>query len=259
MGVRKHILRASILWLVAGLCAAEASRDSGGYPNSKQEPARRWQLFWGVSSFRGRLTEIEREIDAYNLPFKLLLPGWHSPETFKDKRDRFALWDLQCGFGRDISARWVWFISAGGGIDRILNRQSWPPLFKVPITFQGDEWYALTGLSYYPFGQPSLASGLRNRFACALLATRPYVSLACGFAHAGGTGESKLTVPGVATLFRLYKEIDYNVGCVSPRIGVETPAGKNDSLLFQAGYPLFTDHQEDLGGLTLQLLHRHRF
>lgn len=254
MGVRKHILRAAILWLMAGLCAAEAPRE-----DSKQESARRWQVFWGVSSFRGRLTGIERQIDVYNQPSKLLVPGWRDPETFKDKRDHFELWDLQGGFGRDVSAKWVWFISAGAGVDRILNRQSWSPLLKVSITFKGAEWYALTGLSYYPFGQPCLASGSRNQFVRALLATRPYVALACGFAHAGGTGESKLTVPGGVTLFRIYKKIDYNAGCVSPRIGIETPVGKNDSLLLQAGYPLFTDHQEDLGGLTIQLLHRHRF
>ena len=45
----------------------------------------------------------------------------------------------------------------------------------------------------------------------------------------------------------------------SPRLGVEVPLGKNDSVALEGGYLFFTSHASDLNSWALYFMHRHKF
>ena len=251
-------------WCWADESAKDVS-DGGAAKGNVQPDAwrNRWSIFWGLANVHARLQESESEINhQLNDTFGRIIPGWERPTTFKNWSNEFKLWDAHVGVGRDINEQWSWFVDVGGIIGTVRNNETYhiPIPLKADIDFSRLLWFAAAGVDYYPWGKPCLA---RSQAACMFLrclaATKPFVELAAGHVDAKESADVKFSIPNTLARFKQRQDLHHEVNYISPRIGIETPLGKNDSVSLQAGYLFFDSHAIDFNNLSIYFLHHHKF
>jgi hypothetical protein len=224
----------------------------------------RWYFFVGPANVHARLKESEAEINhQLNDTFGRIIPGWKDPTTFKDYSNQLKLWDLHLGLGRDISPKWSWFVDGGGIIGSVKNHDSYwfylAPL-KTKIDFNRNVWFVAGGLDYYPWGKPDLdTSSGSSKLTRSLMATKPFFELAAGHVHVKEVADVKFSIKYTPFALSQYKEIRHDVNYISPRIGVETPFTKNDSLVLETGYLFFDAHPSDFNNLSVYFIYHHKF
>ena len=99
--------------------AAEAAKPC----DEEQAWENRWFWFVCNSNYHNRLKTSERQIDRQiNGLFGAVFPDWERVTTFQDWRDKWLVWDLSVGVGRDISPHFAWTVYGVGGTGTIRNR-----------------------------------------------------------------------------------------------------------------------------------------
>ena len=237
--------------------SGEAAKDAGDAWEN------RWFLKWGLANVHAGIKESESRIhDQLNVPFGLLIPGWDRPRTFKDLSNDFELYDLHLALGRDINAKWSWFADVGGIVGDVMNKTNYPlpvPL-NIKVGFGRRIWFAAAGVDWYPWGKPVLERDpTRNAIMDALRSSRPFLEGAVGHVDARESVAARLQIQHLPLSLQVKEKLHEPTDYISPRIGVETPIGKNDSLILAAGYLFFDHHPSEINNLSIYVLHSHRF
>jgi len=237
-------------------CAAPAEESEEAWQN-------RWFIKWGLANVHARVQESENQVNQQlNKPFGILIPGWDKPKTFQDMSDNWGLYDVHLSLGRDINEKWAWYVNAGGILGKIKNKENY--LFPLPLNVKVDFgrklWFVSAGVDYYPWGKPVYKED-KTRCAVmnALRSSRPFFEAAVGFVNAFETATVRIKLQHIAPSLRVKQYLHHPTEYISPRIGVETPLGKNDSFILAAGYLFFDRHETDFDNVSIYMLHSHRF
>ncbi len=228
-------------------------------------PEKRWYLGIKASNYRPELKGFERRIDdELNEPLKAILPAWRGLETFKDWSDDSKIWDLWLEGGRDLSPRTSWFISAGGTAATIRNKRTYFPLgipLMTDIRFRGTKLSLLGGLTFYPLGKPTLDSQSRtwNVVKRAVLRARPYGEIGVGYTFIRAEGSVKLGLPLLERLYKNKEKFDHHLLEISPRIGIEFPLNRDDSIALAGSYRFFHKHGGEFDSPSISAVFKHRF
>jgi len=253
-------------WL-AGLmcamgCAVALAQAAEPERSSPEKSPGRWFFYWGTANLHVQLSASEREIDdKLNNTLGLVIPNWKNPITFKDWSDEWRLWEGHAGFGREFGTKFSLFLGGGGAAGTVGNSDDYySQLFplRVRAEFTRKFGFAACGLTYYPWNRPcprAASRGLWRRIAAA----RPFLEAAVGYMISSEAGEARLGIKDVCTFFRYEEKRHRGVFFESPRIGLELPLGKDDSLVLKAGYSFHNSGKDDLDGPAFYLLHVHKF
>lgn len=238
------------------------SKESAQAQPSEERPSS-WYFFWAPSNVHPRLYESEAKINhQINDTIGRLIPGWDRPTTFKDQSGEFKLWDLHLGVGRHLTPKVSAFLDFGGTVGKARNNDNYWLLLplKSRIDFGRTVWFVATGVDWYPWGKPYLdPTRGRTWFVRAIKGSKPFFEAATGYVHLKETAKVKLGIRDSLTFLKEDQTFYHNVFYGSPRIGVETPLTKNDSLSLKMGYLFFTQHPDDFNSLAFYIQHSHRF
>ena len=246
---------------------AAASENSGtaGKDSASTKDAweNHWFLKWGPADVHAELKESESEIDKQlNHPFSLLIPDWSKPRTFKDLSNDFELRDMHLAVGRDINPKWSWYVDVGGILGEVKNKENYmlPLPLNVKLDFGRKVWFVAVGVDYYPWGKPVFERDpTRNAILDALRSSRPFFEGTIGHVDAHESAKARFQLQHTSLALTQEQNIHHAVEYISPRIGVETPLGKNDSFILEVGYLFFDHHPSDFNNLSIYFLHSHRF
>jgi len=237
-----------------GAPAAESDSEEGRY--------RGWQVFVAAANLWPRLDETEAKIDRLiNNGVGRLCPRWEEPRTFSDWRDDGMLWDFQLGVGRDIADKWTWYAAAGGAFGHQPNSHRYFPLglpMKIGVDFDRSAWFVTSGLDYYPWGVPEYPEDGPSILAC-LRAAKPYVEGAIGYVYLKGRAECSFALPLLGEFAHYQDKAQYDLFYLSPRLGVDIPVSKRNSVSVAAGPLLFTTHEHEFNNVSIYTVLRHRF
>jgi len=241
---------------------APGAAESADAP--REEWANSWYFTWGFNNLHGELKESEAQIDReLNRVFGVLLPRWKKPITFGDWSDDFKLWDFHVGAARDLNRYLTWVMTVGGSAGTVANTERYMPLLipiKMDMDFSRRLWFISTALDAYPLGKPMLdTSSVRSRIMRSVRAIRPLVEISTCYVRLTSIADVKCQVPLAGTIFKKYEETDYDLFYVSPRVGLECPITKRDSVVVSAGYNFFTTHGGEFDNWAVYMFHRHRF
>lgn len=218
--------------------------------------------FWfvGTSNYHLRLKESEGEIDTLlNGALALLFPRWDKPTTFKDWSEDWRIWDLWIGYGRDINAKSSWSVYGGGGAGTVSNTERYFPLgipLKLDVDFARRSILLGSSLSYYPFGKPEKTG---RGFKESLKGARPQGELNVTYSHQTRIGDVSAALPLIGSVIHYKDEKKDRLINFSPRLGIEVPVTKDDSINILGGYLFFTRHADEYNGFLLEIFARHRF
>ncbi len=228
-----------------------------------EEWENRWFVKWGLANVHARLQESENEINRQlNGPFSILIPGWDRARTFRDLSNNWGLFDAHLALGRDINPNWSWFVDVGGIIGKVRTKENY--LFPLPLNVKVDFgrklWFVAAGLDWYPWGKPVFdRDPSRNAIMNALRSSRPFLEGAIGFVDAGETATARLKFQHLDPSIKIKQYLHHPTEYISPRIGLETPLGKNDSFVLAAGYLFFDRHETDFNNLSVYMMYEHKF
>ncbi len=285
--VRKGCLCIAFLCMLCGVvCAADPAAPAGQPPSvaaaeakaaaspvkeeccsaekkAEDEWQNRWFVKGGLANVHARLDESEGEINRQlNKPFSVLIPGWDRARTFKDLSKNWGLFDAHLALGRDINENWSWFVDVGGIIGNVKTKENYlfPLPLNVKVNFGRKLWFVAAGADYYPWGKPVLnRDPSRNAIMDALRSSRPFLEAAVGFVDAGETATARLRIQHLAPSLKIKQYLHHPTEYISPRIGVETPLGKNDSVVLAVGYLFFDRHETDFNNVSTYMLYSHKF
>jgi len=265
------------LWLCAERSAADKGSAPGSGPSqaaaSVDEKSRdaeqwrnRWYFFWGPANVHAELKESEDEVNQQlNDVYGKIIPGWDRPRTFRNLSNEWLLYDFHLGAGRDINEHLSWFIDVGGIIGKVYNGDTYHILgipLHAQINFGRVLWFAAVGMDYYPWGKPCLERYAQTQM-CGLLralrAARPFFEGAIGHVHVKETADVSFSIPDVIEIAKRNDVLYHDVNYISPRVGVEIPVGKDDSVVLAGGYLFFDRHATDFNNVSLYVLHHHKF
>ena len=230
-----------------------------------RESEKRWYLGIKASNYRPALKEFERRIDAeIREPLKAILPSWQGVESFKDWSDDSEVWDIWLEGGRDLSPKASWFISAGGTGATIRTNQTYFPVgipFTTDVRFRGTELGIMGGLAYFPLGKPALDCRSRtwNVVKQAVLRAKPYGEIGVGYTFFRGEGTVTLGLPMLNRLYKNKEEFRFHLLEISPRIGVEFPLNRRDSISLVGSYRFFHGHGAEFDSPAVSAVIKHRF
>ncbi len=264
LGVRL-IIAFCVIGLSAGMCFAEAEREAA-HPIAELDASahyeRNWYLAMGTANYHPRLRDSEAQIDRrLNAPLGWL-PFWKEPATSKDRRDRFMLWGLSLGIGRDMTPRTSLMLWINGATGAVKNKERYGPV-RTDIRFsRTSASLSLEGF-FYPwdkvdYGRQADTHGT-ERVRVALTNAKPYISLATGYSFIRSEGSAKFKLPVVGTVLQQTEKYDHHMMQVSPRIGVELPLSQRTSLTAAAVYYFFWGHSREYNGPSLSVAFRRRF
>lgn len=257
--------------LLFAWCLVAVAEEQAGSPDpaseEQGEPAaeRKWQVFFGTSSIWPRLGESEDKIDRQlNNGLGRLFPRWDEPTTFKDWRNEGRLGDVQIGIGHRVTNRIDWFAVVGGAKGRITNDERYFKLglpLKLNIDFERTEWFASTGLDFFPWGRPEMPAkeAPGNAVMKRLRASKTFFQGVTTYLSVKEDGEVAIDLPVIGNVARHQDKSKYNVIGLSPRIGLDIPLSESNSLALTSGYNFFTSHGEEFNGLIFCSVIRHRF
>lgn len=257
--------RASLIGCACWLSSLFCSVSPAAEPEeaTPAQPASRWFFYWGAANIHVQLSASEREIDnKLNNTLGLVVPNWKNPITFKDWSDQWRLWEGHAGFGHEFGRKLSAFFGGGGAVGTVRNADDYygklVPL-RVHSNFTRKFGFATYGLTYYPWNRPCLPHSARRGLWRHLAAARPFLEAAAGYMITSESGEARLGIKAVCPFFRYEEKRHRGIFFESPRIGVEVPLGKNDSLALKAGYMFHNSNKDDYDGPAIYLLHVHKF
>lgn len=250
-------------------CPAASTEEPAAVPEPEAkhqtEPYQnRWFIYGGATNYHTRLEPSERQIDRQiNGIFGALLPRWEEPETFKDWSRDWKLWDVWVGVGRDINPKWSWSVSVGGGEGTVKNDGTYYPLLipaDIAVDFTRMEAYIEGCVSWYPWGKPMLKENeTKGGLARAFDGTRPFVDLSAGYDYQVSEADVRVKVPVIGTVFHEHQKDDYHLLYFNPRIGIEVPVSKKNSVGMMTGYVFFHEHGDEFNSSMVNVFFRHRF
>jgi len=231
--------------------------------DAEENKAGKWFMYWGAANLHADLKESEAKIDReLNQTLGRLISGWKKPVTLKDWSESFLLWDGHIGIGRELSPKWSWFLGTGGtaGTVRNAERYALPIPLRVEADFSRRLMFLVTGLDFYPWGKPRLeCKPGGNKLIESLRATRPFAEIATSYTRLKTVADVDVRLFGALSLLKRYEETDYDLFHISPRVGLEAPLSKSNSILVQAGYLFFNQHPDEFNNFSLYVFHKHRF
>lgn len=221
---------------------------------------REWFWFICTTNYHLDLKESESQIERQiNRGLGLLFPRWDNPTTFKDWGDDFYLWDLSGGFGRDISPKFSWAVYAGGGMGTVPNEKEYMPLglpLKLNVDFTRRSVFTGAGFTWYPIGKPEKTG---RGFWRSLRDTKPQFEMNLGYNYQVSIADVRVRLPFIGRVARIKQDMRYHLYWASPRVGVEIPITKRDTLNILYGELFFLDHGDEFDGYILEFFVRHRF
>jgi hypothetical protein len=172
------------------------------------------------------------------------------------------LWDVHVGVARDLGEYFSVYATTGYIRGTVKSEEDYSLLIpaKTRVKFQRDLGFVMLGAQYYPFKKavfdtdPSCCW-----FARVVQGTRPYVELATCYVHLTAFGSGKVTVPLIGTIYKKGEYSDYNLSYLSPRMGMEIPLGKRDSLTLSGGYSFYLWDDKEFNGPAAFIMHKHKF
>ncbi len=233
-----------------------------------EEPPRKlalgnWYVGIGATNYHPGLRESEAQIDRQLNRLFGWLPCWKRPTTFADWRDKFVLWDLTIGAGRDITPRTTLMVWTGGMSGTIKNKERYGPI-ATDIRFTRTSFFVIPEFFYYPRGKVDYSAAADaqgwDRVRAALAGTKPYMAVAAGYSFVRAEADVKFKTPILGTILRQSQSEDHHMYTISPRLGVEMPVGKNTSVAPVVMY-LFNGprHGDEYNGPALSFSIRRRF
>lgn len=243
----------------------EIAPNGGPVASDTKQAEKRWFLGLGTSNYHPRLKESERQIDAeINGMLGGLLPAWQRPETFKDWSKDWKIWDIWLEAGRDITPRTSWFAAVGGIAATIKNDETYFPLglpLNSDIRFKRTVAFLTGGLTYYPYGKPSLDPVSRewNVVKRAVCRAKPYAEFGVGYTFIRAEASVKLKIPVIGQLYEQKEKSDYHLLQANPRLGVEFPLNDDDSLSVTGCYYFFNEHSSEFNGPSVSVIFKHKF
>ena len=265
--IRLFCVSAGLCVLTWGAIGQEPVPSEGGGKRSEAavppDYVRHWYFAFGSSNFHPRLEESEAKIDRQVNDLVGWLPPWKNPITFKDWADDFKLWDVTFGVGRDFTPRTSWMIWTGGATAHIENHERYGPL-TTDIGFKRFTAFLTVQGYCYPWGKVDheTVTGEQGfkRAKATLANTKPYFSLATGYVYMHADADGRFNLPLVGTILRQTDEYDHHLFHVSPRVGVELPLSKNNSLTMEGLYYFFgPEHGDEYNGPSVNFMFKHRF
>jgi hypothetical protein len=274
MGAAPIVL--ALLAIALGTGVAKAAESQGGAepsqggmpaqaasPTEGSEYEKHWYLSVGTSNHHPKLKESEAQIDEEVNGLFGLLPRWKNPTTFEDWADDFKLWDVAVGIGRDITPRTSWGVWMGGAGATIKTKARYG-ILDTDIRFSRASAFLTVQGYVYPWGKPELqddsAIGLGQHMAASLKGTRPYGTLAAGYLFVRAKGDVRLDLPVVGRVFRQKQVENHHMRIISPKIGVEIPVSRDNTLTLEAAYNMVGPHHEnEYDGASYFVGVKHRF
>ncbi|MFP4500072.1 MAG: hypothetical protein ACLFTT_03650 [Candidatus Hydrogenedentota bacterium] len=245
-----------------GRRACPAPEVTGKASESEESPAeKRWYATVGASNYHPGLEESELKIERQLNQVFDWLPFWERPETFKDWRDSFKLWDMAIGVGRDLTPRTTWMIWTGGAKGTIENNKRYGPL-DTDITFSRTTAFFTIQGYWFPWGKTdyTLEEKDTGRVQASLRGAKPYFSVGTGWCLVRAEADAKFKVPILGTVLHQTDKEDHHLFQVSPCFGVEIPVTKNNNIIMEGSYYFFgPDHQKEYNGPAMFLGFKHRF
>jgi hypothetical protein len=224
---------------------------------------RRWQVFFGAANLWPKLDESEARIDKLiNGYVGSLFPRWEEPRTFKDWRDDFMLWDFQIGLSREINPKWDYYVAVGAVYGYQPNSKRYYPLgipLDIDVEFERQVLFVSTGADYFPWGKAECPEGAGNAILPRLKAARPYAELFVTYIDLKGRAEGSFKLPGFGEFAHYQDKARYDLIGIGPRVGIDIPVTKNNSISFAFNPIIFTSHQREFDTLSVSTFLRHRF
>ncbi len=221
-----------------------------------------WYFSVGAINLYPKLRESEKKVDEKINNLLGVFPFWEEPTTFKDWRDRHSTWDANIGIGRDLSRKLALTIWVGGAKGVINNKDSCG-LIDMKVRFARTALFLTPELSWYPWGKIDYTKVTHkkggDRVRAALSGTRPLLAAATGYTWVRAEGRGKFSSPLLGTFYRDEEKDDHHLFMFSPRVGIETPIGKNSSFIIMAFYNFYTSHENEYSGPCMSLNYRWRF
>ncbi|MCP4641324.1 MAG: hypothetical protein GY851_12855 [bacterium] len=263
----RHVLLLSVLAIAFAFTAvaddAEAHAESAASKNL-DEPGK-WQIFFAAANLYPRLEESEGKVEKLiNGGLGRTVHFWREPVTFGDWAKDGKMWDFQIGVGRDVGEKTVVHFSVGGTYGKQENSEWYIPLgvpTGIDVDFTRSLWFVSSGVNYYFLGRPEMPEKKEGQsfLARRLLAARPYVECTAGYVNLKTNATITLNRPLMDNVFHYQDKARYDLFYISPRVGVELPVTKRDSIGLAAGYLFFTNHCEEANNLSIYTTVRHRF
>ena len=96
-------------------------------------------------------------------------------------------------------------------------------------------WFVTAGVDYFPWGKPELPESRegRNPVALRLAAARPYFEGALGYVNLKGVAKVDIHLPKLESVFHYQDKARYDLIYWSPRLGVEIPITRDNSVSFR--------------------------
>jgi len=243
-----------------------ATVDNSAQP-SDADVSSKWQIFFAAANVYPGLEESESKIDKMiNGGLGVLFYNWNEPTTFKDWGEEGRLWDFQVGIARRLNEKWSCYAATGGTLGLIENGNNYwtwlaPIPMKVETDFERKLWFLTTGLDYYFMGRPELPErreGEMGLVRC-LRGAKPYAEMATGYINLKSRAMVRLKAPVVGQFLGYEDATRYDLFYLSPRLGVDIPVTKRDSVSFAAGYLFFTNHTKEYDNTSIYAIYRHNF
>lgn len=236
-------------------------------PDAASASENRWFVLGGAYNYHARLEDSERRIDLLiNGVLGKLFLRWREPRTFKDWSNDWMLWNGLGGIGRDINPKWDWSINFGGGAATIRNAHAYQPLgipLGTRIYFTSTDFFAEGAIDYYPWGRPVWPQDRSERPGTGILSAlrhaKPYLTASAGFYRQRSLADVRLNMPIVGNILKVTCRDAYDAIYVRPRISVEIPVARRDSVNLSIGYAFFTEHAEELDLVSMGIYLKHRF
>lgn len=235
----------------------DRAKEAGG------EWENHWYFIWGAANVYPKLEDSIRKINKeINGPMNMLFPNWEKPTTFRDWRDKGMLWDFHVGAGRDLGQYFSVYATTGyirGVVKSEEDYMLWLPA-KTKVKFQRDLGFVMLGAQYYPFKKAVFNTDPECcYFARVAEGIRPYFELATCYVHLTAFGSGKVKVPLFGTIYKKGEYTDYNLSYLSPRMGVEIPLGRSDSITLAGGYSFYLMDAREFNGPAMFIMHKHKF
>lgn len=161
------------------------------------------------------------------------------------------------GYGHDLSKHFSWGIYGGGGYGKIQNNNRYHPLgisLRVQADFSRISFMAGNGITLASLGPPRIP---KRRPVENIKASRPMTEMNIGrrLSDCHRQCEAAVVCLCLINSVRIRDEKKYHLFWISPRIGIETPLTKNNTLNSLLGYNIFTHPRFRIQRLYLRILH----
>jgi len=216
----------------------------------KDDEVRDWFL---ALSFANAYPELESEelLNKYfNIPMRIIAPGYDDVTTFGDLRDWHLLWAPNLGIGRILSKRWAAFLLLGYATGPVKTKADDPSIFLFPlhthVEIKRAAFVATPGVDFFPLGMVEQRKyhGLKDR----LRASKPMLGARATWTYASYDAKIQVGFKPFRNLVNVKVSDGWNIWGLNLNAGVDLPLTQRNQLNVNAGHSFFADQHHDFDG-----------